>query len=228
LLSDGSVLVPGGTFRENGGSGIYVDRFVADPDGWLAQPALAQAARVSLDARGDGGTGWSKAWKINFWARLRDGDRAHKLLGEQLRGSTLPNLFDNHPPFQIDGNFGATAGIAEMLLQSQQGEVHVLPALPRAWSQGAVNGLRCRGDLTVDLRWRSGEATQVVLHAGHTGPVTVRSDLLAGPYDLVDVESGETVAVTGNGRVRTFLAMQQHSYVLRRSNPASVLPRQHD
>jgi alpha-L-fucosidase 2 len=181
-------------------------------------PALAQAARVSLDARGDGGTGWSKAWKINFWARLRDGDRAHKLLGEQLQGSTLPNLLDSHPPFQIDGNFGATAGIAEMLLQSQQGEVHVLPALPATWPSGSVSGLRARGDITVDVQWKDGEATEVVLHTGRAGPVSLRSSLLAGRHDFIDAATGAAVGTSDASQAQTFVASPGGSYILRRSS----------
>ncbi|WP_431915821.1 glycoside hydrolase family 95 protein [Nonomuraea jabiensis] len=136
-----------------------------------------EAAKVSLTARGDGGTGWSKAWKINFWARLLDGDHAHRMLSEQLRTSTLDNLWDTHPPFQIDGNFGACAGMAEMLVQSQHGEIHVLPALPSAWPTGSVRGLRARGDVTVDVSWRDGAAERITLHAGRSGPITVRTDL---------------------------------------------------
>ncbi|MET7329215.1 glycoside hydrolase family 95 protein [Nonomuraea sp. NPDC005650] len=139
-----------------------------------------EAARVSLTARGDGGTGWSKAWKINFWARLLDGDHAHRMLSEQLRTSTLDNLWDTHPPFQIDGNFGACAGMAEMLVQSQHGEIHVLPALPSAWPTGSVRGLRARGDVTVDIDWRDGAAERITLHAGRTGPITVRTTLAGG------------------------------------------------
>ncbi|MDT0268469.1 glycoside hydrolase N-terminal domain-containing protein [Streptomyces sp. DSM 44915] len=153
----------------------------------------ALAAAVSLTARGDGGTGWSKAWKINFWARLRDGDRAHTMLAQQLRDSTLPNLWDNHPPFQLDGNFGATAGIAEMLVQSQHDVVELLPALPGVWPAGSVSGLRAAGDLTVDLDWAAGRATRATLTAGRDGPVLVRGGLVAAGCRVTDRDGGVAV-----------------------------------
>ena len=157
----------------------------------------AEAAKVSLGARGDGGTGWSKAWKINFWARLRDGDHSHKMLTEQLRSSTLPNLWDTHPPFQIDGNFGATSGMAEMLLQSQYGEVEILPALPAAWPDGSVRGLRARGGATVDITWAGGEPTRIVVTASRTGELTLRSGLFTGGEKRFKARAGERYVFTG-------------------------------
>ncbi|MYZ34852.1 MULTISPECIES: glycoside hydrolase family 95 protein [unclassified Streptomyces] len=157
----------------------------------------AEAAKVSLTARGDGGTGWSKAWKINFWARLLDGDHAHKMLSEQLKSSTLPNLWDTHPPFQIDGNFGATSGIAEMLVQSQHGPIEVLPALPASWPDGRVKGLRARGGATLDIEWSGGRATRITLRASRTAELTLRSTVLAGGERTFRAIAGKTYVFRG-------------------------------
>ena len=141
-------------------------------------PELAAAARKTLERRlanGGGHTGWSRAWIVNFWARLAEPERAYENLIALLRKSTLPNLFDTHPPFQIDGNFGGTAGIAEMLLQSQGEEIALLPALPQAWSEGSYSGLRARGGIEVAISWSGGKPVSATLKAAFDGTRRIRA-----------------------------------------------------
>ena len=160
------------------------------------EPQLFEAARKTIERRlshGGGHTGWSRAWIINFYDRLQMGDEAYKHLQLLFQKSTLSNLFDTHPPFQIDGNFGGTAGIAGMLLQSWGGEIRILPALPQAWDQGEVTGLKARGDYTVDIGWKDHQPEKVVIHSGKTGKVTV----IYGDKKIIrEMKAGESYDLT--------------------------------
>lgn len=140
----------------------------------VTTPELADASRVVLVHRGDGATGWSMGWKLNQWARLHDGNHAYTLFGNLLKNGTLDNLWDTHAPFQIDGNFGGTAGITEMLMQSHMGFIHLLPALPDAWSEGSVKGLCAKGGFEVDITWNEGKPTEITVKSKTGGKCNLR------------------------------------------------------
>lgn len=153
----------------------------------LKTPDLANAAKKTLELRGDDGTGWSLAWKVNMWARLLDGNHAYKLFKNQLRltkdndikynrrGGCYPNLFDAHPPFQIDGNFAGTAGVIEMLMQSQNNEIHLLPALPDDWKEGEIKGVTAKGNFTLNIKWKEGKMSQSKVVSNNGGTCKIRS-----------------------------------------------------
>jgi alpha-L-fucosidase 2 len=165
-------------------------------------PALFDAARTSLINRGDKSTGWSMGWKVNWWARLQDGNRAYKLIADQLtpapmqekgqNGGTYPNLFDAHPPFQIDGNFGCTSGVAEMLVQSHDGALHILPALPDVWMNGTVKGLVTRGGFTIDITWKDHKPVMVMIVSKLGGNCRIRS------FDELRWKGGKLNVATGS------------------------------
>lgn len=140
----------------------------------VTTPELATAAKVVLLHRGDGATGWSMGWKLNQWARLQDGNHAYTLFGNLLKNGTMNNLWDTHPPFQIDGNFGGTAGVTEMLLQSHMGFIQLLPALPNAWKDGSVSGICAKGNFEVDMIWENNQLKEATVHSGAGGNCVIK------------------------------------------------------
>lgn len=184
----------------------------------LTTPDLAAACQRTFEIRGDEGTGWSKGWKINFAARLLDGDHAYKMIREIMKyveeggsstGGTYPNFFDAHPPFQIDGNFGATAGFIEMLLQSHLNEIHLLPALPEAWSEGMINGIKARGNFEVDITWANHKLDRARVKSNTNKLCVVRTSI---PVKVTG--SISTQVVDGDYYLNTFEAKKGETYII--------------
>jgi alpha-L-fucosidase 2 len=185
----------------------------------IATPQFAAAAKKTLELRGDAGTGWSLAWKINFWARLLDGNHAYTMIHDLLRatgstgtnysngGGSYPNLFDAHPPFQIDGNFGGISGMCEMLLQSQSGELHLLPAIPDAWADGSVSGLKARGNFEVGMKWKSKKLTSATVLSLAGGICRLRT---ANPVKIMGITARPVK--TANGYLTSFSTQKGSRY----------------
>jgi alpha-L-fucosidase 2 len=201
--SDGRLMEWNEEFKENEPGHRHISHmFALHPGRQITRsgtPELAAAARKAIEGRlaaGGGHTGWSRAWIINFWARLGDGEKAGENIQALLAKSTLPNLFDTHPPFQIDGNFGGVAGVCEMLVQSHAGEIELLPALPKSWPAGSITGLRARGGYEVDVTWKDGKlATAVIRNVNGAGVCKVR---LGDKVAEVQIKRGKTISFDAN------------------------------
>jgi alpha-L-fucosidase 2 len=187
-------------------------------------PNLFNACKVTLRTRGDGGTGWSRVWKICFWARLLDGDHAYKLLQNDLfntvergfteSGGTYPNMLNACPPYQIDGNFGVVEGISEMLLQSHLGEIHLLPALPSAWKSGYISGIKARGGYTVSIRWENSGLKEASLSCIKDDVCHLRTSV---PVTVSGIQAQKKIDDTVAGRfyVYTFNVKKGCTYIIR-------------